>query len=91
MHEQLIGKESKVENGGYPDSGTGWYSKDLEYFDQIKFLNAQRSLMNFIESFPILIIFTIVSGLYFPIPSLVGVWLNLLGRIIFIAGYNRGA
>ena len=91
MHEQLIGPESKVENGGYPDSGTGWYSKDLEYFDQIKFLNAQRSLMNFIESFPILIIFTIVSGLYFPIPSLVGVWLNLLGRIIFIAGYNRGA
>ena len=40
MHEQLIGPDSKVENGGYPDSGTGWYSKDLEYFDQIKFLNA---------------------------------------------------
>ena len=65
--------------------------RNLEYFDQIKFLNAQRSLLNFIESFPMLIIFTIVSGLYFPIPSLVGVWLNLLGRIIFIAGYNRGA
>ena len=47
--------------------------------------------MNFIESFPILIIFTIVTGLYFPIPSLVGVWLNLLGRIIFIAGYNKEA
>ena len=65
--------------------------RNLEYFDQIKFLNAQRSLLNFIESFPMLIIFTIVSGLYFPIPSLVGVWLNLLGRIIFIAGYNRDA
>ena len=65
--------------------------RNLEYFDQIKFLNAQRSLLNFIESFPMLIIFTIVSGLYFPIPSLVGFWLNLLGRIIFIAGYNRDA
>ena len=47
--------------------------------------------MNMIESFPTLIIFTVVSGLYFPIPSLVGVWLNFFGRIVFVIGYNYGA
>ena len=47
--------------------------------------------MNQIESYPTLIISTVVSGLYFPIPSLVGVWLNVLGRILFVIGYSYGA
>ena len=47
--------------------------------------------MNQVESLPTLIITTIVSGLYFPLPSLVGVWLNFIGRILFVIGYSFGA
>ena len=69
----------------------GWYARDLEYKDQIDYHNKQRSFLNQIESLPTLIITTVVSGLYFPIPSLVGVWLNFVARIFFAIGYYLGA
>ena len=47
--------------------------------------------MNYIESFPYLIIGTIVSGLYYPMFAIVGVWGVLAGRLIFVVGYKKGA
>ena len=46
--------------------------------------------MNYIEMMPTLIVATVLSGIYFPIPALVGVWGALLGRILFAIGYKKG-
>ena len=38
-HKQILGPEAEVDKGGQPDQGTGWYARDLDYKDQIFFLN----------------------------------------------------
>ena len=55
----------------------------------VKFQSAQRAFMNYVELFPILIVFSIVSGLYFPVYAIVGVWAMLIGRIIYAIGYVK--
>ena len=45
--------------------------------------------MNYVESFPQLIIFSIVSGVLYPNYTLVGVWLYILGRILYSFGYRK--
>ena len=44
--------------------------------------------MNYIESFPYLITFTICSCFYFPTYSVIGVWTVLIGRILYAIGYR---
>ena len=89
VHKATFGAEKTPDAIGQPDQGTGWYSKRLPLAKWVRFMSAQRIIMNYIEQFPNLIIFTIVSGLYFPIVSIIGVWGTLLGRIIFIVGYKK--
>ena len=45
--------------------------------------------MNFIESFPYLIAFTVLSGIYFPHYAVAGSWGVFLGRVIYAVGYNK--
>uniref|UniRef100_A0A7S3IJM8 MAPEG family protein n=1 Tax=Strombidium inclinatum TaxID=197538 RepID=A0A7S3IJM8_9SPIT len=80
--------EGSVDGMGQPDQGQGWYSKKLDLKSWIKFNSAQRILLNYIESFPIIIPAAMISGLYFPLYALIGIWGVVLGRIVFTIGYK---
>ena len=38
---------------------------------------------------PFVVLFTVISGFYFPISALVGIWAINLGRIIYVVGYVK--
>ena len=44
-------------------------------------------MSNYIESLPMLIPSAIISGFYFPVYALAGVWGVLLGRMVYVYGY----
>ena len=44
--------------------------------------------MNYIESFPTLIFFVCLSGLYYPTWSIIGAWGIFVGRLVYIFGYR---
>ena len=89
IHKKEVGTDSKVDYAGMPDQGNGWYSRALSYEKWVAFNNAQRTAMNYVESFPQLIMFTLVSGIYYPNLSLAGVWIYILGRILYSFGYRK--
>ena len=45
--------------------------------------------MNIVESMPFVVLFTVISGLCFPIPALAGIWAINIGRIIYVIGYVK--
>ena len=45
--------------------------------------------MNIVEAMPFVVLFTVVSGLYFPTPALAGIWAINIGRIIYVVGYVK--
>ena len=47
-------------------------------------------MMNYIESMPLLVIFTCVSSIYFPMYTLVGIYLIFVARIVYAIGYKCG-
>ena len=44
--------------------------------------------MNFIEHLPIIAFSSMISGLYYPLITLILVWITLLGRIAYCVGYH---
>ena len=48
-----------------------------------------RSQLNWVETLPYYILFTLISSIYFPIPALAGIWAITFGRIIYVIGYNK--
>ena len=87
-HKDAMGG-GKPDGIAQPDQGTGWYSRKLPLAQWVRLMSAQRIIFNYIESFPTMIMFTVISSLYFPIPALVGIWGTLLGRLIFVVGYKK--
>ena len=67
----------------------GWYSKTIPYKDWHMINTAQRIVANYLESLPILIIMTCVSGLFFTDIAIVCVWAVLFGRVIYGIGYKK--
>ena len=47
--------------------------------------------MNYVESFPSLILFSVVSGIYFPKVTYIAVFIYLFARIAYSVGYVKGA
>ena len=45
--------------------------------------------MNIVEGMPFVVLFTVISGLYFPTAALAGIWAINLGRIIYVIGYVK--
>lgn len=45
-HLNAFGKE--IPSGGYPDTGNGYYSKNLSYEEWFQFNNAQRAHYNYV-------------------------------------------
>lgn len=51
---------------GYPDMGSGYYSKMLEYKDWYSFNNVCRVSQNTLEHMPQVMPLVLVSGLFYP-------------------------
>ena len=51
-HQAAFGKDSEPANGGFPDSGNGYYSEKLSYEAWYEFNCAQRVHLNFVETMP---------------------------------------
>ena len=52
--------------GGFPDCGEGRYAQKLPYKDWVKFNNAMRVHMNFVEQLPMMLSILVLSGLFLP-------------------------
>ena len=74
--------------GGFPDSGDGRYSQKLEYKDWVKFNNAMRSHMNFVELLPMILTYLLIGGLFLPLIAMICGYVFIAGRIIFAVMYN---
>ena len=89
LHKATFGEDSNVDALGNPDQGQGWYSKTLNLKDWHAINTAQRIGNNYVEWWPVLIIFTFICGLFYTNVALVCVWIVLLGRIIYSCGYQK--
>ena len=56
-------KEDVHDQKGYPDMGSGFYSKKLSYADWLLFNRAQRVHLNFVEAIATYLILILVAGL----------------------------
>ena len=87
-HKALTGND--IQKGGYPDTGSGYYSRKLSYEQWYALNNGQRAHMNYIEWIASYEVFLLVGGVYFPIPAAaIGLGVVIF-RIIYAAGYTSG-
>lgn len=70
--------------------GSGRYSAKLSYKDWYEFSSAQRAHYNFLEWIASTLIFLLIAGIYFPIPSAVLGLAVLIGRLVYAVGYVIG-
>ena len=77
-------------NGGFPDNGNGWYADKLPYATWYTLNNANRVHQNFVESLPQILIFLLISGLYFPDAALAVGVINCIARPVYIYSYMKG-
>ena len=89
-HKTLTGND--IGKGGYPDTGSGYYSRKLNYEQWLIMNNGQRAHMNFVEWIATCEVFLLIGGLNFPIPAAaVGIALVIF-RFIYGIGYvTKGA
>ena len=73
---------------GQPDQGLGWYSKAFNLPQWIKLNSAMRTQLNYIEGMPTLIMFSMVSAIYYPLLANYCVWATLFGRLLYTIGYK---
>ena len=64
IHDKEVG--TVFSTSGYPDHGSGLYSKTLSYSQWYKFSNMQRAHYNLIEGFPAALGLQAIAGIYFP-------------------------
>ena len=63
IHQKEI-KEDMAPQLGYPDCGSGWYSKELSYKDWFTMNCGQRCQLNFLEQLPIIMITSLLAGIH---------------------------
>ena len=73
--------------GGFPDCGDGRYSQKLDYHDWVKFNNAMRVHMNFVEMLPTILTILCISGLFLPKITMYVAFINAGARIIYAIMY----
>ena len=74
---------------GYPDTGNGRFSKQLNYFSWFKFNNAQRVQINFLEQITFFLVASVVAASYCPEIAFGLQMAFLFGRVLFSVGYNE--
>ena len=79
--------KAEIPANGYPDMGSGLYSKELSYKDWYTFNCAQRVHLNFVESIATYLLLLLVAGLHYPLAAAtLGAGL-IVGRLIYGIGY----
>ena len=90
-HIEVFPGQKAAPNDGLPDNGCGYYSRKLPYRDWLRLNNAVRAHFNTLEMLPMSIGCVAVTGLKYP-------WIGfgegvaiLIGRIVYLIGYHKGA
>eukprot|EP00347_Sterkiella_histriomuscorum_P020687 403336863 len=78
---------TKIINGGYPDSGSGVYSQQLTYKQWFDFNNAIRVHMNYVEQLPLFMTIIFLAGIKLPLPTLILSGLYFVTRFLYTLGY----
>lgn len=77
-----------VDKCGYPDSGSGIFSQLLTPGQWEKLNRALRAHNNYIEALPVLLLNTLVGGLYFPLASASVAGIVIIGRHLYGKDYR---
>ena len=88
-HEKAFPGASPA-NGGFPDCGDGRYAAKLPYKDWVKFNNAMRVHLNFVEMLPAVLTILCLSGLFLPKITMYVAFINAGARIVYTAMYVKG-
>jgi glutathione S-transferase len=75
---------------GFPDAGTGRYSRVLSYAAWLDFNNTQRAHLNLVEQLPLTITFFLASLLLLPEYVKYMIWVYVGGRVLYTIGYKMG-
>ena len=73
---------------GFPDMGSGVFSKKLSYSDWFKFSNSQRVHYNYLESLQLILVLIFIAGLKQPLAALILACIYFAGRTIYSFGYG---
>ena len=76
---------------GYPDQGSGLFSKKLAYKDWYRFNCSQRIYMNYLEGIAMIILTTLIAGIQAPLLTFGLQLAYLVGRTLYSVGYMKGA
>lgn len=87
-HKRVTGQE--IKKGGYPDTGSGFYTRNLDYEQWYTLNNGQRAHMNYVEWIGTNLIFHVVAGIYFPIPAAILGFGIIISRFVYAIGYTQG-
>ena len=74
---------------GYPDCGSGWYSKELSYKDWYILNCGQRCQLNFLEQLPIIMVSALISGIGYPKETFYLCLTYCIARLMYSFGYMQ--
>lgn len=87
-HRKVFNKEVVLSKQGYPDTGSGRYSKMLSYRSWLLYNTKARAAANLLESVLIVTVFILVAAIKLPKAAAVLGLLYLLVRIQYVVGYT---
>ena len=79
----------EIPTGGAPDNGNGYYADKLSYAEWYHFNNVQRTQLNSLELNFIMAIFMLVGTFNYPTVGFSFSVLMVVGRLIFVVGYEK--
>lgn len=75
-------------NGGYPDGGSGHFASRLSLDEWLKLNNYVRAHYNYLEGLTPIVLFHLISGLYYTKLTLLMGVLYIIGRQMYAIGYR---
>jgi uncharacterized membrane protein YecN with MAPEG domain len=90
VHKAAFPEDKTTPPIGFPDMGSGYFSKQLSYGDWYKFNNAQRVHYNFLEALPFVLVLLFIAGLKQPLAALILGCIYFTCRLIYAIGYVKG-
>ncbi|OLY80545.1 Microsomal glutathione S-transferase 3 [Smittium mucronatum] len=84
-----VGGARKKFGVDYPDMGSGRFTAKLTDAQWIEFNNVMRVHQNYVEQLPIVIVATLVSGIFYPTLSALLGGIYITGRYLYGVGYTK--
>jgi uncharacterized membrane protein YecN with MAPEG domain len=88
-HKEAFPEDDITKSIGFPDMGSGYYSKKLAYKDWFRFNNAQRVHYNFLEALPMILILLFIAGLKQPLAALIIGCVYFVARLLYLISYVK--